>query len=216
MAMHREVCLTCSNAVFFVIGVDHSRERANAQVKTQQNQGVRKAQIAPFGSFRGRPHQTRPDPRQTARRAFRRVLQTMVDKMRTRRSKEEIHELHTAIADIVEEHRPLTVRHLFYLMVAGGFIAKTEDEYRNVVVRLAGQMREEHLARQELRELLLRQGHSRAARGDRASPAALSIAPHPQGAPRDAGVAGGRATASQSRSNSRQSLFIIIYIFVFY
>jgi hypothetical protein len=67
--------------------------------------------------------------------------------MRTRRSKEEIRELREAIADIVEEHRPLTVRHLFYLMVAGRFIAKTEDEYRNVVVRLAGKMREEWLAR---------------------------------------------------------------------
>jgi hypothetical protein len=79
----------------------------------------------------------------------------MVHKMRTRRSKEDIHELRASIADLVEEHRPLTVRHLFYLMVAGGFIAKTEDEYRNAVVRLAGQMREEWLARDELFKLLL-------------------------------------------------------------
>jgi hypothetical protein len=85
----------------------------------------------------------------------------MVHKMRTRWSKEDIRELRAAIVEIVEQHRPLTIRHLFYLMVAGGFIAKSEDEYRNVVVRLAGEMREEWLAREELLKLFHRQPHSR-------------------------------------------------------
>jgi hypothetical protein len=81
--------------------------------------------------------------------------------MRTRRSKEEIRELRAAIVDIVEQHRPLTVRHLFYLMVADGFIAKAEEEYRNVVVRLAGEMREEWLVRQQLLKRPHRQPHCR-------------------------------------------------------
>jgi hypothetical protein len=34
MALHREACLTCSNDVFFIAGVDLSREGANGQVKT--------------------------------------------------------------------------------------------------------------------------------------------------------------------------------------
>ena len=42
MAMHREVCLTCSNAVFFVIGVDLSRERANEQGKNPAKSRVSK------------------------------------------------------------------------------------------------------------------------------------------------------------------------------
>lgn len=38
-------------------------------------------------------------------------------------------ELRKAMAAIVEEHRPLTVRHLFYLMVSQKLIEKTEGEY---------------------------------------------------------------------------------------
>ncbi|MBX3598582.1 MAG: hypothetical protein KF874_13510 [Rhizobiaceae bacterium] len=42
---------------------------------------------------------------------------------------------------IVAGQEELTVRHLFYLMVAAGLIEKTEAEYNNVVIRLALQLR---------------------------------------------------------------------------
>jgi hypothetical protein len=64
---------------------------------------------------------------------------------RTRRTKARILELRQAIADITDEHRPLTVRHLFYLMVAQGLIDKTERDYKQIVIRLASQMREDWL-----------------------------------------------------------------------
>jgi len=71
----------------------------------------------------------------------------MADK-RERRTRAEIVQLRRAIAQIVEQHGPLTVRHVFYLMVAARLIEKTEDAYRNVVIRLAGIMREEWLERE--------------------------------------------------------------------
>lgn len=54
-------------------------------------------------------------------------------------------ELREALAKIVMENRPLTVRHLFYLAVARNLIAKTETDYQQVIVRLARIMREEWL-----------------------------------------------------------------------
>lgn len=61
---------------------------------------------------------------------------------RYRRSKAEIEALREAIWATTLAHRPLTVRNLFYLMVSQGLIQKTESEYKNVVVRLSGQLRE--------------------------------------------------------------------------
>jgi hypothetical protein len=72
---------------------------------------------------------------------------TMVNKTRQRRSKAEMSHLRAVIWKIVAEHRPLTVRHLFYLMVAAGAIPKTEKAYKETVVKLAGEMREDWLAR---------------------------------------------------------------------
>jgi hypothetical protein len=68
----------------------------------------------------------------------------MADKS-ARRSQGDILKLRGALVDIVEQHRPLTVRHLFYLAVAAGLIKKTEAEYKNVIIRLAGEMREDWL-----------------------------------------------------------------------
>jgi hypothetical protein len=62
-----------------------------------------------------------------------------------RRSKADIFELRRRLVEIVLEHRPLTVRHLFYLAVALYLIEKTEDDYKNVIIRLTGQMREDWL-----------------------------------------------------------------------
>jgi hypothetical protein len=61
---------------------------------------------------------------------------------RSRRTKSEIGSLKTAIYNICWKHKPLTVRQLFYRMVVALLIAKTQLEYKNVTVRLAGEMRE--------------------------------------------------------------------------
>ena len=82
---------------------------------------------------------------------------------RTRRTKVDILELRRAIVEIVEEHKPLTARHLFYLMVAQQLIAKTEVDYKQVTIRLDSQMREDWL---ELSMLLERLRHSEAQPGD--------------------------------------------------
>jgi hypothetical protein len=65
----------------------------------------------------------------------------MADK-RKRRSKQEMSAIRIGLAGLVQKHAPLTIRHLFYLAVAAWLIAKTEVDYRNVVIRLAGEMRE--------------------------------------------------------------------------
>lgn len=51
-------------------------------------------------------------------------------------------ELREAIYDLAADHQPMTLRNLFYVMVSAGFIDKTEADYGNVVIRLAGEMRE--------------------------------------------------------------------------
>jgi len=71
----------------------------------------------------------------------------MVDK-KARCSKAEILKLRRALVDIVSQHRPLTVRHLFYLAVAAYLIEKNEAEYNNIVIRLTGIMREDWLQAQ--------------------------------------------------------------------
>lgn len=61
---------------------------------------------------------------------------------RKRRTRAEMEVLKSSMLTITAEHQPLTIRNLFYLMVSKGYIEKTEAEYKNVVVRLAGQLRD--------------------------------------------------------------------------
>ena len=58
-----------------------------------------------------------------------------------RRTRAEIEVLEDNLLRIAEESQPLTIRHLFYRMVAAGLIEKTEAEYHNVVIRLATKLR---------------------------------------------------------------------------
>jgi hypothetical protein len=71
------------------------------------------------------------------------ALATLVAK---RRTKDEIMHLRWELQRIVEKHRPLTVRAVFYLAVAAMLIAKSEREYKHTIVRLLSVMREEWLA----------------------------------------------------------------------
>jgi hypothetical protein len=64
---------------------------------------------------------------------------------RRRRGRQEVQALRSGLAALVEQHRPLTIRHLFYLAVAAALITKAEVDYNNVVIRLTGQMREDWL-----------------------------------------------------------------------
>ena len=59
-----------------------------------------------------------------------------------RRTQSEMQRLRDELFRLAEEHRPLTVRQLFYRAVSTGLIEKTQAEYSNVVVRLVGEMRE--------------------------------------------------------------------------
>lgn len=68
------------------------------------------------------------------------VLSGMPDK-RSRRTAGEIADLKNVILGIVGDEATLTIRHLFYRMVAAGAIEKSEAEYNNVVIRLALQLR---------------------------------------------------------------------------
>ena len=58
-----------------------------------------------------------------------------------RRTKAELEILKTALYNVVEENEPVTVRQAFYQLVSSGAIAKTEADYKNIVVRLLGIMR---------------------------------------------------------------------------
>jgi hypothetical protein len=75
----------------------------------------------------------------------------MLDK-RDRRTKAEIVRLREALQEIVEAHKPLTARAMFYLAVGAGLVAKNEHEYSNTIVRLLGIMREEWLDWRRYRE----------------------------------------------------------------
>ena len=60
---------------------------------------------------------------------------------RTRRTKAEIGQLMGEIYTILNADHPMTVRQVFYRLVANGIIDKTESEYKNSVVRLLANMR---------------------------------------------------------------------------
>jgi hypothetical protein len=61
---------------------------------------------------------------------------------RVRRTKVEIEAIEQEIYEICAAHNPLSVRNLFYVLVSRDTIPKTENAYKNTVVRLAGVMRE--------------------------------------------------------------------------
>jgi hypothetical protein len=61
--------------------------------------------------------------------------------MRFRRTKAQIDAIRTAIYDIVEADRPMTVRQVFYQCVVRSLIEKTEAEYDGTVGRLLREMR---------------------------------------------------------------------------
>ena len=59
----------------------------------------------------------------------------------TRRTKAEITEIREGLIALATQHRPVTVRQVFYLAVSAGLIAKTEGEYRGTVCRLLSDAR---------------------------------------------------------------------------
>jgi hypothetical protein len=60
---------------------------------------------------------------------------------RDRRTKADINTVKEAILEIVGEDPPMTVRQVFYRLVVGGFVEKSELEYKNTVIRLLTDMR---------------------------------------------------------------------------
>ena len=62
---------------------------------------------------------------------------------RNRRTKAQIQSLRKAMFRLIKKEKPMTVRQVFYRLVAMAIIAKTEAEYRQAVVRLLGLMRRE-------------------------------------------------------------------------
>ena len=58
-----------------------------------------------------------------------------------RRSKVEIEFIKTAIARVLSDENPMTVRQVFYRLVSLGVIEKTENEYKSTVCRLLTDMR---------------------------------------------------------------------------
>ena len=62
---------------------------------------------------------------------------------KSRRTKAEIDGLRTAICETAERYQPLSLRQLFYRLVAASVVDKTDNDYHNVVLRLAGLLREE-------------------------------------------------------------------------
>lgn len=58
-----------------------------------------------------------------------------------RRTRAEVAEISSALAELVTENAPVTVRQTFYLAVSAGLIDKTEANYKNVVGRLLTKMR---------------------------------------------------------------------------
>lgn len=64
-----------------------------------------------------------------------------------RRTEKEIQQLKDDLYNILDMDHPQTVRGVFYQAVSKGIIEKTETEYKNVVVRLLGEMRKDgHLS----------------------------------------------------------------------
>jgi hypothetical protein len=60
---------------------------------------------------------------------------------RSRRTKADINAIRTAIRDVIEDDPPMTVRQVFYQLVARGVIEKTEEQYQGTVIRLMTEMR---------------------------------------------------------------------------
>jgi hypothetical protein len=60
---------------------------------------------------------------------------------KARRSKVEIADIRDAIIDVVKSDPPMTVRQVFYQLVARNIIEKTEEEYQRTVIRLMTKMR---------------------------------------------------------------------------
>lgn len=60
---------------------------------------------------------------------------------RIRRTKADISAIRTAIHDVIEDDPPMTVRQVFYQLVARGVIEKTEEQYQGTVIRLMTEMR---------------------------------------------------------------------------
>ncbi len=65
----------------------------------------------------------------------------MADKRR-RRTRAEMERLREVIYETARDNAPLTVRQLFYRLTVAGHIEKTQAEYKNVVVRLSGELRD--------------------------------------------------------------------------
>lgn len=59
-----------------------------------------------------------------------------------RRTHGQMANLREGLYELLNQHHPQTVRQLFYSMVGAGLINKTEHDYKNVAVRLCGEMRE--------------------------------------------------------------------------
>jgi hypothetical protein len=60
---------------------------------------------------------------------------------RPRRTRAEIDEIRDAIKAILKADHPMTVRQVFYQLVARGVIEKTEEQYQGTVIRLLTEMR---------------------------------------------------------------------------
>jgi hypothetical protein len=60
---------------------------------------------------------------------------------RPRRTKAKIDEIKSAIVAVLEADNPMTVRQVFYQLVARGVIEKTEEQYQGTVIRLLTEMR---------------------------------------------------------------------------
>jgi hypothetical protein len=58
-----------------------------------------------------------------------------------RRTKAEIEHIEQYLYDFVRDHRPVTVRQVFYRAVTAGIINKTETEYNATVIRLLTELR---------------------------------------------------------------------------
>lgn len=62
--------------------------------------------------------------------------------MRRRRTNKEMAALRECIYEVCSNDHPMTVRQVFYRLVATGAIDKTESEYKSTIIRLLGEMRE--------------------------------------------------------------------------
>jgi hypothetical protein len=60
---------------------------------------------------------------------------------RRRRTKAAITDIRDSIFGVISDDPPMTVRQVFYQLVARGVIEKTEEEYQNTIIRLMTEMR---------------------------------------------------------------------------